>query len=581
MTTATVGTKKRTAQCDQDRHSNIKSSGSGSKASTDDSGDCAADDWARAFECGVEKRDDDGCVCDQCRLKKIRSVVEARCRSVRCTIALTSAIDARIETMLEHFVPYGHDGPCLHRDATAATKTTCCWHFSQFYTHVVGAGAIVAWLEAYALFEEPLHVILEDFAFFAVMLNDYALVVKLAHGVLLYFEALVEARGGTAPAPAAAACGVGIATGAALLRATGWASQILSPQCTGAASAAPATAATDEMAARCAEILERRRAEFRRVLVAEELQALQRSDLQKQSANRMPFQLICHALLAPFCLDKSHLIGRFFVTFFGDILPQYALIAYNDALKRLTQRMYSTRACGTVAAAFAHHPRVDSVVDKQQRDFLRSTLARIDKPLSRAVIDVERRYVALLVAKIRYSLYKFLDSFLLFSNKLTIYVHVAPSSLLLLNMFRLHVRGSLQHIASFSYYCLANGLNIGGRRRGDDPAVVCAPYCFNCGAYMNNVWCSTMPHRQLEHTAVASQREQTFLCSCNMARYCSKRCAILHFTLHRAVCCGIAVPRPTAATRLDCREQCGSGGGGDDDDEDDDALLNGDFTYGE
>jgi hypothetical protein len=418
--------------------------------------------------------------------------IDCECAKIDERQKLVHAIDARIDPLLEHFLPFAcHDGPCKKK--TKDRAGSCCWHFSSFLHYSIGCGAIIAWLQTYVERGEPLYTMLEDFATLASVLNDKVLVANLAYGIVCYFDALIETAKDNRE------CCKSAHTRLKVLECTGW-SQHVSNQ----------SLEIGDLLKGITEPLQRRRQDFQLLLTA--------------GAPKKSRDALLDTLLAPYCLDKENWVGDFFLGFFGLLLPDAELAEYHTSLLRFFHYRYSPTACSRLIAT-----------DGLKSDAVAARRTRCSK---RSVIEAERKIVKSQVEMIRLRMLRFVHNYVGRSNKLVAFVHIMPASLLFMNHFRLHMYGcapSIKAMMTFSYYDMLNGGSL-CKRSEADPAVVCAPYCFNCGAFMHDVWPAKMQHTQLSHTLPAKQKTQTFLCGCNMARYCSKRCAELHAEVHGRTC---------------------------------------------
>ena len=397
-------------------------------------------------------------------------------------------------------------------------ESECCWYFSTYFCDEVSEYGAIAWLQVYVNRGELFCFILEDFAFLSVFYNDIYLVLNLALGILRYFDAYADMLEQSDD-------DLLQADRARLLHSTGWSRdwQFLD---------------SEQATKQCAALLDKNSIALRKLLL------LEAEQLRNCNAERKAFESIGHALLAPLCLQKNSLVSHLFVLLFVDVLPQAVLLQYNADYKRIAHRMYGAAACRQLAEKFATHRRVRSIGDARRREQLAATLREI-KATTRRQLEDQRIVVSAAVRQLRASLLKFLHNFLAHSPKLLVMLYMAPKTLCLLNRFRLHLLSerceSLERLVTFSYDLMTgpkeqSSIPGSGACTSTDQRVLCAPYCFHCGAYMHDVWPIAMKHKQLPYTELAKQSDCSFVCRCETARYCSERCLHLHWPVHRLSC---------------------------------------------
>jgi len=445
------------------------------------------------------------------------------------TKKFATAIDDQVCPQLDNFLPYDS---FEQQDKGVANR----FYFSNYLSVSVGEQFCVSWLRTYLQHGEWFSTILEDFAYLSVFLNDMRLILNLAFGILSFFDAFLENVNGAVKPET-----ISVDTDS-LLRQIGWTDRHCFVKDT-------------VVLEKCCALLHLRALDFRKLLLQEQNQ------MRKTSVDRLLFNALNYALLAPVCIEADSVLSQFFVLFYTYLLPQNALLRYNDDFKRLSRRKYGSKKCRQLTAQFAEHPRIALLSDAERAKKLQKRLLCTEH-LPRGLIEKERVMVASMVQCLRGHLLKFLNNFLCHAKKLLVMLHISPVSLIVLNTFRLHILAQpadcVEKCMLFSYEAMSKSPM---KRAENDPPVMCAPYCFHCSAYMHQLWPSEFPHVQLKNTPSVPQNKQTFLCRCNTARYCSERCADLHWPEHQLFCPAArkadslarANKRQTGITKLRCR----------------------------
>lgn len=427
------------------------------------------------------------------------------------TRQLLSSIDEKISFRRDRFKPFGcHDGVCLHLEEND-TPRECCWHFSDYYCHYAGHSLVIAWLETYAERNFPLSTLLQEFAYFAVFLNNAYLVANLAHGISLFSAAfarrvidphgrkfkVAEKKFDETHISAAIVQSLDVNL-AEVFQECGWKNAPFLP-------VQEAMESTLE--------LNKKLGVFMRIIIANEA---------RQKTRQKQFGLISRALLSLFCVDVKNIIGLFFIDFFAQLLPPRTYLNFALNLRLILHRMHGKKTSNIIMQHISNQACIRKIGQSLvQKDCL-----------SRQQIEKQRELFLACLSKCRLTLLHFFHNYLLYMPKVLVFLHMHSQSLKFLDSFRIFVyekNSSLYQIVNFSYENLVNSKH---RANDDDPAIIVAPYCFNCGVYVDQIWSIVTPIQM----PASVEKAKTFVCACSMARYCSHKCASLHYSQHVETC---------------------------------------------
>ncbi len=452
------------------------------------------------------------CVCKTC----VCPSHETR-KNFENTERLLRHIDSRINTHLGKFKAFGrHSGECKHKTNTVE----CCWHFSDYFCHYVGRSAIIVWLESCAASKISFTSLFQDFAFFAVFLNDINLVANLARGVALYtmefasriFDSNDNILSTVEQIPLEENYDINVQRFKVdtldVLKKCGW--------------------LTNPLMDRNEAIV----SSFRTIQsVMNRLQLILVYESQ-QRTSQPQFQLIGRALIASFCIPGDKILGLYFLEYFGFVLPCVQYTKFATHLKPILRRITNRTVCEMILLRFVNHARMQMQQHKTLRDELGRVLM-LKKAEKRIILEQERMQVGMYLETCRFTLLDFFFNYLYYSEKIVLFLHMNANSLAFLNTFRVdlwHKRDKLP--GDFSYEMLMSTRSH-ERLYDNDFEISTAPYCFNCGTFIENVW-ENFEKMPLVKQSVGKQSGLN--CVCYTVRYCSLVCSKLHSGTHAATC---------------------------------------------